>query len=60
MELTIFVTGGNGEELTIPNTGNIKVSISSGGTFILTDDNTTFFKVKKRGSDWIQIGQLAI
>lgn len=60
MEITIFATGGGGEELNILNTGNIKISISTGGTFILTDDNITFFKVKKRGSDWIQIGQLAI
>lgn len=60
MELMIFATGGSGNELEIYNTGNIKISISYGGTFILTDDNISFFKVKKRGSDWIQIGQLAI
>jgi hypothetical protein len=57
MELTIFVTGGTANALNVLDTGNIYID-----TFVYTapipiaDNNLSYMKLKKRGSDWIQIG----
>tara|TARA_R110000868_G_scaffold110936_5_gene299953 strand:+ start:223 stop:1149 length:927 start_codon:yes stop_codon:yes gene_type:complete len=58
MELTIFVTGGGGNQMDVRNTGNIVLDNSTGGTVIIFDDNSSFVKLKKRASSWIQIGWL--
>jgi hypothetical protein len=53
MELTIFVTGGGANQVTVVNTGNIKMAASYAGAIYLEDNNETFVKLKKRGSNWI-------
>jgi len=58
MELTIFVTGGGANQLTVVDTGNIVMPTAYAGAVYLTDDNQQFLKVKKRGSNWIYLTNL--
>jgi len=61
MELTIFVTGGAANVLSVVNTGNIVLDVNLlTPPFGILDDNIAHIKLKKRGSNWIQIGLLLI
>ena len=53
MELTIFVTGGGANSLAVLDGASIKIP---GGQFNILDNNMSFLKLKKRGSEWLQIG----
>ncbi len=52
MELTIFATGGGAFSLAVLDGASIKIP---GGQFDILDNNMSFLKLKKRGSEWLQI-----
>lgn len=60
MEITIYATGGGGDSLSILNTGNIKLNTSLlTPPILINDDNIGYITLRKRGSYWIQVGELA-
>lgn len=60
MELTIFVTGGGANALSVVDTGNILFDslITTAPPVLITDNNIDFIKLKKRGSNWLQIARM--
>jgi len=59
MELTIFVTGGGANALSVADTGNIILDAQLlTPPFAFIDNNIDFIKLKKRGSNWITLTYL--